>query len=58
MDCTDCCATFDCIVTYLSQQLFPKAGVYPGKKNAAVIVGGGLFLQVLKQHPEILQQRN
>lgn len=29
---------------------------YPGRKNAVVSGGGELFLQVLKQHPEILQQ--
>jgi len=29
---------------------------YPGRKNAVVPGGGELFLQVLKQHPEILQQ--
>lgn len=32
------------------------AGVYPGKKNASVPGGGELFLQVLEQHPGILQQ--
>lgn len=32
------------------------AGVYPGKKNSVVQGSGELFLQVLKQHPEILQQ--
>lgn len=32
------------------------AGGYPGRKNAVVPGGGELFLQVLKQHPEILQQ--
>ncbi|XP_074108338.1 ran-binding protein 16 isoform X1 [Cotesia typhae] len=56
MVCTGCCATLDHIVTYLFKQLSQKAGVYPGKKNAAVAAGGELFLQVLKQHPEILQQ--
>lgn len=29
---------------------------YPGRKNAVVPGGGDLFLEVLKQHPEILQQ--
>ncbi|XP_044593823.1 exportin-7 isoform X2 [Cotesia glomerata] len=56
MVCTGCCATLDHIVTYLFKQLSQKAGVYPGKKNAAVTAGSELFLQVLKQHPEILQQ--
>lgn len=31
-------------------------GGYPGRKNTVVPGGGDLFLQVLKQHPEILQQ--
>jgi exportin-7 len=30
--------------------------MYPSKKNAVAQSGGDLFLQVLKQHPEILQQ--
>ncbi|KAH0956372.1 hypothetical protein HN011_009423 [Eciton burchellii] len=54
MVCTECCATLDHIVTYLFKQLYQKA--YPGRKNAVVSGGGELFLQVLKQHPEILQQ--
>lgn len=32
------------------------SGGYPGRKNTVVPGGGDLFLQVLKQHPEILQQ--
>lgn len=35
---------------------FFQAGIYAGKKTAVVQSGGDLFLQVLKQHPEILQQ--
>lgn len=31
-------------------------GNYARRKNAVVPGGGDLFLQVLKQHPEILQQ--
>ncbi|EFN61343.1 Exportin-7 [Camponotus floridanus] len=54
MVCTGCCATLDHIVTYLFKQLYQKG--YPGRKNAVVPGGGELFLQVLKQHPEILQQ--
>ena len=30
--------------------------VHPGKKSVTNSGGGELFLQVLKQHPEILQQ--
>ncbi|KAF7412415.1 hypothetical protein HZH66_001311 [Vespula vulgaris] len=56
MVCTGCCATLDHIVTYLFKQLYQKAGGYPGRKNAVVPGGGELFLEVLKQHPEILQQ--
>lgn len=56
MVCTGCCSTLDHIVTYLFKQLYQKAGVYPGKKNSVVQGSGELFLQVLKQHPEILQQ--
>ncbi|OXU26700.1 hypothetical protein TSAR_005650 [Trichomalopsis sarcophagae] len=56
MICNGCCVTLDYIVTYLFKQLYQKAGIYPGKKNAVVQSGGDLFLQVLKQHPEILQQ--
>ncbi|XP_053977684.1 exportin-7 isoform X2 [Hylaeus anthracinus] len=55
MVCTGCCATLDHIVTYLFKQLYPKGG-YARRKNAVVPGGGDLFLQVLKQHPEILQQ--
>ncbi|PBC33624.1 Exportin-7 [Apis cerana cerana] len=55
MVCTGCCATLDHIVTYLFKQLYQKGG-YPGRKNTVVPGGGDLFLQVLKQHPEILQQ--
>ncbi|XP_015191752.1 PREDICTED: exportin-7 isoform X5 [Polistes dominula] len=51
MVCTGCCATLDHIVTYLFKQLYQK-----GRKNAVVPSGGELFLEVLKQHPEILQQ--
>ncbi|XP_014602189.1 PREDICTED: exportin-7 isoform X6 [Polistes canadensis] len=51
MVCTGCCATLDHIVTYLFKQLYQK-----GRKNAVVPGGGELFLEVLKQHPEILQQ--
>ncbi|EFN82748.1 Exportin-7-A [Harpegnathos saltator] len=54
MVCTGCCATLDHIVTYLFKQLYQKG--YPGRKNAVVPGGGDLFLEVLKQHPEILQQ--
>ncbi|XP_014602187.1 PREDICTED: exportin-7 isoform X4 [Polistes canadensis] len=56
MVCTGCCATLDHIVTYLFKQLYQKAAGYPGRKNAVVPGGGELFLEVLKQHPEILQQ--
>ncbi|XP_015191749.1 PREDICTED: exportin-7 isoform X2 [Polistes dominula] len=56
MVCTGCCATLDHIVTYLFKQLYQKAAGYPGRKNAVVPSGGELFLEVLKQHPEILQQ--
>ncbi|KAI4504691.1 hypothetical protein M0802_000241 [Mischocyttarus mexicanus] len=56
MVCTGCCATLDHIVTYLFKQLYQKAVGYPGRKNAVVPGGGELFLEVLKQHPEILQQ--
>ncbi|KAJ8686986.1 hypothetical protein QAD02_022780 [Eretmocerus hayati] len=56
MICNGCCVTLDHIVTYLFKQLYQKAGMYPGKKNPVVPSGGDLFLQVLKQHPEILQQ--
>ncbi|XP_046431531.1 exportin-7 isoform X1 [Neodiprion fabricii] len=56
MVCTGCCATLDHIVSYLFKQLYQKAGVYPGKKSASVPGGGELFLQVLEQHPGILQQ--
>ncbi|XP_043247969.1 exportin-7 isoform X2 [Colletes gigas] len=55
MVCTGCCATLDHIVTYLFKQMYPKGG-YARRKNAVVPGGGDLFLQVLKQHPEILQQ--
>ncbi|XP_014218065.1 exportin-7 isoform X2 [Copidosoma floridanum] len=48
--CSDCCVTLDHIVTYLFKQLYQ-----PGKKKI-VPAGSDLFLQVLKQHPEILQQ--
>lgn len=55
MICTGCCTTLDYIVTYLFKQLYQKGG-YPGRKNAVVPGGGELFVEVLKQHPEILQQ--
>ncbi|XP_043270659.1 exportin-7 isoform X2 [Venturia canescens] len=56
MVCTGCSSTLDHIVTYLFKQLSHKASGYPGKKNAVVPGERELFLQVLKQHPEILQQ--
>ncbi|XP_044003499.1 exportin-7 isoform X1 [Aphidius gifuensis] len=56
MVCTGCCATLDHIVSYLFKQLSQKASVYSAKKNSSGQAGGDLFLQVLKQHPEILQQ--
>ncbi|XP_076241416.1 ran-binding protein 16 isoform X4 [Calliopsis andreniformis] len=54
MVCTGCCTTLDHIVTYLFKQLYPKGG-YARRKNA-VAPGSGDLLEVLKQHPEILQQ--
>jgi len=54
MICSGCCVTLDHIVTYLFKQLY-QPGIYPGKKKV-VQTGSDLFLQVLKQHPEILQQ--
>lgn len=39
----------------LLSSIFSASG-YPGKKNAVVPGERELFLQVLKQHPEILQQ--
>ncbi|XP_033327683.2 ran-binding protein 16 isoform X1 [Megalopta genalis] len=52
---TGSCSTLDHIVSYLFKHLYPK-GNYARRKNAVVPGGGDLFLQVLKQHPEILQQ--
>ncbi|CAD1475136.1 unnamed protein product, partial [Heterotrigona itama] len=43
-------------LTALGAQKDSYTGGYPGRKNAVVSGGGDLFLQVLKQHPEILQQ--
>lgn len=61
MICNGCCVTLDHIVTYLFKQLYQKqTGIYPGAEKKKQLIGqaggGDLFLQVLKQHPEILQQ--
>ncbi|CAB3366026.1 Hypothetical predicted protein [Cloeon dipterum] len=54
MVCTGCCTTLDHIVSFLFKQLTHK-----GKKSRRASVNhreGEVFLQVLEQHPEILQQ--
>lgn len=44
------------IISIKIQHILFLLGGYPGRKNTVVPGGGDLFLQVLKQHPEILQQ--
>ena len=54
MVCTGCCATLDHIVTHLFKQMSMKGKVRRGQtmpENDALV-------QVVKMHPEILQQVN
>jgi exportin-7 len=71
MVCTGCCTTLDHIVSFLFKQLTQKgefqvyrssfldSHLFSGKKSRRGSINsreGEVFLQVLEQHPEILQQ--
>lgn len=52
MVCTGCCATLDCIVTYLFKRLTKKQK----KPHPNSVQDSDAFLRILELNPEILQQ--
>ena len=53
MVCTGCCATLDHIVTHLFKQMSLKAGKV---RRGQTMPENDALVQVVKMHPEILQQ--
>ena len=53
MVCTGCCATLDHIVTHLFKQMSMKAGKV---RRGQTLPENDALVQVVKMHPEILQQ--